>query len=532
MRENKGQARYEAESFPQNDSCRGILKSDSAYGWSDDSGREARQRTARMSANDAIVLRANFEDWKTQRQVPEKVDAWLYYAVEQFIKEYALDDDEIMYGITDSGNDGGADAIYFLVNHRQLVKAETTLEAKNVSKVKLIIIQSKASGGFKPTEIEKWLELSDDFLDLSKPADGFGARYNSKVVTIMRTWKEKYIKIAGAFPEVSIEYFYVTGDDAVPDDYAIDAGRRVKERVAKHLSKAKCDVHYVGAKELWEQAQRRPPKSKTLAWAEQPMQAAEGTVGLVRLSDYFAFIQDADGVLAERIFDSNVRGYQFDTTVNEAIQNSLAKGGAANFWLLNNGVTIISPNATPASHLHLSITDPQIVNGLQTSREIFSYCSDKARFNPEKDKRTVLVRVIQTEDPALQDMIIRATNSQNRMGPGSLRMTDQIHRNIEEFFKKFDLYYDRRKGFYRDQAKPIKKIVSATEVAQAVISVILQKPDDARARPGDFFKDDDKYNKVFGDAKIGLDGYLSCVKLLRRIDRYLDAKSPFENSGQ
>ena len=104
----------------------------------------------------------------------------------------------------------------------------------------------------------------------------------------------------------------------------------------------------------------------------------------------------------------------------------------------------------------------------------------------------MLVRVIQTAEPELQDIIIRATNSQNRMIQASLRMNDQIHRNIEEMFKKVDLYYDRRKGFYRDQAKPISKIISVNDVVQAVVSIMLQRPDDARARPGDYFKDDER----------------------------------------
>src|SRR5262245_17804640 len=79
----------------------------------------------------------------------------------------------------------------------------------------------------------------------------------------------------------------------------------------------------------------------------------------------------------------------------------------------------------------------------------------------------------------------------------SLRMTDQIHRDIEEIFKAADLYYDRRKGFYKDQGRPIKKIVSVNAVAQAVISIMLQRPDDARARPGDYFKDENRYRSIF-----------------------------------
>lgn len=239
-----------------------------------------------MSANDAIVLKSNFEVWKQSREVPASVEAWLYYGIEQFVKSYSLDDEEIMAGITDGGNDGGADAIYFLVNQRQLVAEDTALDAKGVSKVKLLIFQSKTSGGFKPTEIEKWLELTDDFFDLSKSATSFGKRYNDKVVRIMRTWKEKYLKLSSGFPDVSVEYLYITGDDVAPNSYTLDSGNRVKARLSKHLPKAACEVRYIGAKELWEQVQKRPPKVKSLVWAEQPMQSIEGTVGLVRLRDF------------------------------------------------------------------------------------------------------------------------------------------------------------------------------------------------------------------------------------------------------
>jgi hypothetical protein len=432
--------------------------------------------------------------------------------------------------LTDGGNDGGADAIYFLVNQRQLVTEDTVVESKNVAKIRLIFIQCKTSGGFKPTEIEKWLELSSDFLDLSKAYNSFGLRYNQNVVKMMRLWKDRYLKTSGSFPDIEIDFYYITGDDVKPDTYAIDSGDRVKKRVAKHI-KGKCSIHYIGAQQMWEQVQKRPPKSKMLKWAEQPMQTVEGFVGLVRLREFCEFISDNSGELAERIFESNVRGYQADTTVNKQIQLTLKDvAGKGNFWLLNNGVTVISPQAVQTGHLLLNANDPQIVNGLQTSREIFSYFSTLKDKTQKEDNRTILLRVIQTDDPYLQDMIIRATNSQNRMLPAASRMTDQIHRDIEELFKKFDLFYDRRKGFYRDQAKQIKKIVSVNDVVQAVVSVLLQRPDDARARPGDYFKDDESYASVFDNPSITLDAYLLCTQIVRRIEKFLDGGN-IENLG-
>lgn len=201
--------------------------------------------------NDAIVLTANFDEWRSRVADFSGVQPWLYYCIEQFVKPYELDDDELQDGITDGGNDGGLDAFYFIVNQRQVVDDNSALDGANVSKVRLLFFQVKQSGGFKPTEIEKWLTFADDFFDLSKAASSFGKRYNASVVRKMKVWKEQFLRISGSFPSISIDYYYITGDAVEPDDYALNSGDRVKAATLKHV-KAGCDFHYVGAKQLWE----------------------------------------------------------------------------------------------------------------------------------------------------------------------------------------------------------------------------------------------------------------------------------------
>jgi hypothetical protein len=143
-----------------------------------------------------------------------------------------------------------------------------------------------------------------------------------------------------------------------------------------------------------------------------------------------------------------------------------------------------------------------------------------------------LVRVIETTDQKTQDRIIKATNSQNKMQAASLRMTDQIHRDLEQAFKEDDLFYDRRKGFYKDQGRPIKKIVSVNAVAQAVISIMLQRPDDARARPGDYFKDENRYRSIFASPRIPLQTYLACVKIVRHVATFLNESGIDRSDGK
>ena len=99
--------------------------------------------------------------------------------------------------------------------------------------------------------------------------------------------------------------------------------------------------------------------------------------------------------------------------------------GGINFWLLNNGITIIAENTQSVGHLRVTCEDPQIVNGLQSSRAIFEHFSDSME-SPSDDDRSILVRLIETNEEKVRDRVIRATNSQNKMEAASLRSTDPV----------------------------------------------------------------------------------------------------------
>ena len=87
----------------------------------------------------------------------------------------------------------------------------------------------------------------------------------------------------------------------------------------------------------------------------------------------------------------------------------------------------------------LRISHPEIVNGLQTSNEIYNYFVSHPNML-ESENRCLLVRVIVPETDDSRDKIIFATNSQTAIPKASLRATDSIHRQIELFFRPRDLY--------------------------------------------------------------------------------------------
>jgi hypothetical protein len=139
-----------------------------------------------------------------------------------------------------------------------------------------------------------------------------------------------------------------------------------------------------------------------------------------------------------------------------------------------------------------------------------------------------MVRVIKISDKTTRDAIIKCTNSQNEMPAEALRTTDAIHRQLEGAFHTRGLFYDRRKGYYREKGKPVASIVSVIEVAQAMIAIVLQRPDDARARPKGYLVDDVKYESIFGKRsseqdRYSLTLYIKAVEITRRIEAFLDA---------
>jgi hypothetical protein len=476
-----------------------------------------------MGLNEAVALEANFSSWKANRfpnGAPKDVNLFEYYCVEQFLRPFDISDTELKSGMVGGHQDGGVDAMYMFVSG-ELVDAESELDPKADNHIRLLILQVKEGEGFSPNAVDKLFWFIDDLLDLTRKKAEYHSSYRAELITLMRLFKDKYGVIVGENPSLAVEVFYITKKDVEPNEDCEKSAEKIKAVVKKYFSHAQSDFHFVNAPKLWTQVQARPSQKKPLKWASQPMTTQEGEIGLVNLSDYYSFLKEANGRIAERIFDSNVRGYWQETPVNKRIAMTLREPGKADFWLLNNGITILAEKIDNAGYLQVDIHDPQIVNGLQTSRQIFNYFKEGKNI-PPVDIRRILVRVIKTADKAVRDDVILCTNSQNKMPEEALRATDAIHRQIETLFHTFGLFYDRRKGHYRDQGKSVSEIVSLVEVLQAMLSVVIKRPDDARGRPRNYFKNNEQYALVFGADKYSLNLYLKSTQILRRVAAYLD----------
>jgi hypothetical protein len=130
--------------------------------------------------------------------------------------------------------------------------------------------------------------------------------------------------------------------------------------------------------------------------------------------------------------------------------------------------------------------------------------------------------VIVPRDAGSRDRIIKATNSQTALPPASLRATDPIHHDIEMYLHPFSLYYDRRKNYYKNDGKSINRIIGIPQMAQAVMAILLRRPDNARARPSSLLKANSTYEQLFSrDYPIGL--YRTCAEAIKQTEAFLSS---------
>ncbi|MBU2900748.1 AIPR family protein [Maribacter dokdonensis] len=467
-----------------------------------------------MSTNQQIIVQTLVEQKNIELYPEVKVDDFFHlYATEQILKDYDLNYEEIEKGITEGGGDGGIDGIYTFVNGELIQSIDDIVETKKNALLELVIVQSKFTNGFSETAIEKCNSSAKDLFDLSKDVDSLRAVYNGELIRNVKIFREQYKKIISKFPTLKIQYYYCTkGVEIHPNTER--KTEFLKETLSTLFSDSELSFEFVTAQRLLEISRKEQTRVKQLSLNDNPISTTdEGYIAIASLKSYFDFITNEDHRLLKYFFDANVRDYQGTVEVNKGIKHTLENPDEEDFWWLNNGITMTVSKATYSGKT-LTIEDPQIVNGLQTSFEIFNYLKN----NPDSDdSRNVLVRVITTKSEKSRLRVIRATNSQTRVPLSSLRATEAIHRDLEDYLLTEGFYYDRRKNYYKNNGKPVNSIISISYLGQAVMAIVLQEPDYARARPSSLLKNDSDYSRVFTDTyAIAL--YSTCIKIQKLVE--------------
>lgn len=478
-------------------------------------------RGAHVSTNDSYLLMTAVKDRLGQNPSKCEVEEFFpSFVMEEVLKDYALTADELDGALVDGGDDGGIDGILTLVNGTVVADDTDLGRFKRDVVIELHLFTSTTSRGFDLTQLDKLKTTTRKLLDLQVTDRAFARTYNAELCTGRSRFRLAIETLMSTNPTLRITYYYASSATTIHRNVQI-ASEELKADTTGAFSFAEVDFKFLTAGALLQLVRRKPSRTIELPFQGCTAYVEDGSyICLVKITDYYAIIADTSGWPNYRLFEDNVRDFEGTNAVNQAIMRTLEEPSPhLDFWWLNNGITMTASDAELRSG-KVVLTDMSVVNGLQTSFQICHFMRSKGGAD---ERRRIVVRIIGTDDEETRGKIIAATNNQTRIPVEALHAIEKIHRDIEEYFKSHGLYYERRRNYYRNLGQPRAKIISIRYLSQALIALVLQQPDYARARPTTLTEDATKYRRIYS-SRHDLNLYLNCILVVRAVDQYMGSE--------
>jgi hypothetical protein len=190
-----------------------------------------------------------------------------------------------------------------------------------------------------------------------------------------------------------------------------------------------------------------------------------------------------------KLFSANFRdflGVHGDKSINAEIAKTAAED-SENFWVYNNGITILTNKILAHGRGSIKVQGLSIINGAQTTGVLGQTDSQKAA--------DVLVpcRIVECTDDTIIANIISCNNTQNEMKSFDLRSKDDVQKKLRIDFAEYGIRYVHRRGATR-LAGPTAIHASTVAPALAAFHGSFQVSIRNRAT---IFEEDARYSAIF-----------------------------------
>ncbi|HEX3717679.1 MAG TPA: AIPR family protein [Verrucomicrobiae bacterium] len=336
-----------------------------------------------MSQLDSESLNNAFKSWKTSRLPDAKEsDAFEVFTAELILKDADLSDAEIQSGIA---GDGGVDGFFFFIDRAPVLSDDFVPSAS--LNAQLDIIQSTLTAGFDEGKIDKLEKFCRYLLDWEDLSSKKNLRQTAK--EHMMRFRTKYTNMLQNSHALVVNLHYASRSDHAPSSNVLLRVEELTKYIKSKLAMAVVNFKPWGCQQLMVSQRANPEKIVTLEKVKDFSTSDNSVVCLCTVANYAKFLDNGSGELRTWMMEPNVRDYQGSNKVNKQIRETLNNSvWTEDFWWLNNGVTILA-DACSVTGDNVTIKNPEVVNGLQTSYEVF-----KARANPSLATRHLLVKVI------------------------------------------------------------------------------------------------------------------------------------------
>lgn len=367
------------------------------------------------------------------------------------------------------------------------------------------VFQTKNKASLSANEVDKF---RNDFRDIFP----YGNKVGKKNIEDLKPRMDEYRQISeqGVIIEAKL-YFVFNGD-------VHDAAYANNLNIYNTYNDEENDFYIIDARQLYEKVTNlartkrnivkftfHPQPSNISAldsqglytFAIQDIRAANFRVPALEICALMENEEKLNGSAAT-LFEENIRSYlgvkvRANKRMHETLNN---REDAVYFPFLNNGITIICEQLTIPKTLQndvylLPVTNPQIVNGLQTTSVL--YANYKRDPNILKDVY-INLRIYETTDPELIEKITDATNTQTPINYRDKISNKDFNTLTKEVFRNAGINYITKRGesFSRKAADLAESVESETvikywfatyfedpQTAKNSISSVLQKIFDA-----------------------------------------------------
>ena len=417
---------------------------------------------------------------------------------------------------TGGADDLGIDGIAIIVNGTMVSDWEEVEDLAAVNKyleVELIFCQAKSGGNFNGAEISNFFFGIADLFSI-KPALARNEEIRAKEEVIRKIYGKSALFKRGN-PIVKI--FYVTNGKWQDDAKLLARIENEKENLLELNVFSSVEFTAVDARSLQRlYARAKNRLSRTVEFASKITLPSlpgiqESYLGYLPIQEYIKLITDDTGTIVRGLFYDNVRDFQGENPVNHEMEETLRSPAQQLFILMNNGVTIVADSINKTGDM-FTIEDYQIVNGCQTTHVLYN------NINTITGPVHIPVKLIVSQDGAVKNSIIKATNRQTPVKTEELTALTDFQKALEDYYTAItgpcQLYYERRSQQYRAAAGIEKiRIVSISNQIRAFASMFLGLPHQASRYYGTLLKTIEA--KIFVPGHPAIAYYASALALYR-----------------
>lgn len=390
--------------------------------------------------------------------------------------------------VVDEKGQFGLDAVAIIVNGNLVLSKEdiVTYAKSKYLDVDILFIQSKTEEKCDSGDLLKTIQATKKFFeDFDKITEKNENIYNAKEIVDEIFEYDNFKYCLNNSPKCHIYYACAASqwDESLIDDICESNVREIKNLKDGDIKDAEIKIidrnYLIRAYTEIQNHISVKIHFKNCLTLDKIKGVNEAYIGYLSGEEYLKIIMNSEGKLQRRIFYENVRDYQgTDNSVNKEISNTIKKEDTRDqFVLLNNGVTVITRVLNSLGGNVYELSDFQIVNGCQTSNEIFNL-KDYVR------DIIVPVKIIYTTDSEIISSIVRATNRQSPVPEEAFVALDNYHKNLQMTFSEYskempiEVFYERRPGEPDNISNKMGEyqIVTLHGLIRSVTSVFFQEP--------------------------------------------------------